>query len=99
MDYVIQLWETKRWLFWLLLPVMLIIIGLQFFLNYKSNKVATAVPEATKQDEALKAKETVLVVKEAVVEEKLAAKAETIAERKVEEIPLDWNKTFKPEGG
>lgn len=98
MEFALHLWDTKRWLFWLLLPVILFIIGLQFFLSYKSNKVTTAVPEANKKDEVLKAKEAVLEVKEAVVEEKIAAKAATIAERKAEEIPLDWNKNFKGDG-
>ena len=97
MDYVQDLWENKRWLFWILLPVMLVIAGLHIFMSAKANSITTAVREAEKKDDKLKAKEVELQVKAAVLETKIEAKADVIAERKVEEIPLDWNKTFKPE--
>lgn len=97
MDFIIELWEHKRWLFWLLLPVIAVIFALHFFINAKAEQAKDSVDKATKADDALKTKINEIKVEEAKVETTIAVSETKLAERKVEEIPLDWNKTFKQE--
>lgn len=96
MDHVMDLWENKRWLFWLLFPVIAVIVGLHFFMSAKANSIESSVANAEKKDDQIKAKEVEIKIKEAVIETKIEAVEARIGERKVEEIPLDWNKNFKP---
>ena len=49
--------ENKKWLFYLLIPVFVVVAGLQFYNTYLVNSGKKAVKDAEKEDEKLKEKQ------------------------------------------
>ena len=85
------LWDTKRWLFWLLLPITVIAIGIKYYLDYLEYKSEHDMKETKNTDQQIRFKEQ---------QAKRAAKAELkkakdlqkkIDDRKVEDISEDWH--------
>jgi anionic cell wall polymer biosynthesis LytR-Cps2A-Psr (LCP) family protein len=52
-----ELKENKKWLFYLLIPIFLVVAGLQFYNTYLINSGKKAVKDAEKEDEKLKEKQ------------------------------------------
>lgn len=96
LEYAMNLWETKRWLFWLLLIPLVALVVIEFVIRGKTANVKETASKALEKDQALRQKE-VAIEKEVVrVETKIEAVDQKLEERKVEDISVDWHKTFKP---
>jgi uncharacterized protein YlxW (UPF0749 family) len=54
MKVILDLWNTKRWLFWLLLPIVIIAFGLKFFMGNQSEKGLEDIKKAEELDCDLK---------------------------------------------
>lgn len=85
------LWETKRWLFWLLLPLTALAVGIKYYLDYLEYKADRDLEEAQNRDDELKAKQ------DKYNDEANKAKAEAdkieekIENRKTDDIDDDWH--------
>jgi uncharacterized protein HemX len=53
MESILNLWNTKRWLFWLLLPVVIIAFGLKIFMGGQAEKGAEDIRKAEEKDREL----------------------------------------------
>ena len=86
-----NLWDTKRWLFWLLLPITAIAVGVKYYLDYLEYKSEHDMKETKKTDQQIRAKEE-KVNKEVKVEQKKAEDLQKkIDDRKVEDIDENWH--------
>jgi len=85
------LWETKRWLFWLLLPITAIAVGVKYYLDYLEYKSESDMRKTKKTDQEIRSEEK-KINEEAKVEQKKAEDLQKkIDDRKVEDIDEDWN--------
>jgi Tfp pilus assembly protein PilO len=53
MDYLLNLWNTKRWLFWVLIPLVIIAFGLKIFMGGQAEKGAEDIKKAEDKDREL----------------------------------------------
>lgn len=84
MESLLLLWEQRRWLFWLLLPIILVAIAVR--LAYRS-MLETAVTKTEKLN-----KESEDLAKKALEKEAEISALETqINIHKNFEVPLDWH--------
>ena len=90
-DKLAGLWETKRWLFWLLLPITAFAFGVKFYLDYLEAKSEQDMAVAKSDAQKIKFKENQVkrLAKEA--RKKAEELQKKIDERKVEDIDEDWN--------
>jgi len=85
------LWETKRWLFWLLLPITAIAVGVKYYLDYLEYKSESDMKETKNIDQQIRFKEQ-QAKREAKAELKKAKDLQKkIDDRKVEDVDEDWN--------
>ena len=89
-----KLWNEKRWLFFLLLPVVAWVAFLRFYEMWQVTQAEKSIKKGMK-------KEAKLLNKINNNRDKIAAKQEAvnqikkkIAERRPEDVPLDWHKNF-----
>lgn len=96
LEYAINLWETKRWLFWLLLVPILVLVVLEFVIRGKEADVKEKIEKSDKKDREIE-KKVVAIEKEVIkVEKDIEVIDKHLDERQANEIPLDWHKNFKP---
>jgi hypothetical protein len=92
-DYLVDLWHNKRWLFWALLPLTISAVFVKFYMSYQMSKAMEAVRKTEDKDSVL-IKESDKLAKEAdkhldnatKLEEKIKARNES------DDQDLDWNK-------
>lgn len=91
-----KLWKEKKWLFFLLLPVVVAVVGFvqlyqKFQVHQAEKTVANAEKKNKKLEEKIQQNEVKIAEKKAQIEEK----KRQMDERKPEDVPLDWHKSFK----
>lgn len=85
------LWDTKRWLFWLLLPITIIAVGIKYYLDYIEMKSKEDMAKAKSEAQKLRFKER-QARQEAKKKKEEADKIEKkIEDRKPEDIDIDWH--------
>jgi uncharacterized protein YlxW (UPF0749 family) len=55
MDFAIEMWNKNKWLFFLLIPVILLFIFKDVIISLVAGNIHNTVKDAEKQDETLKA--------------------------------------------
>lgn len=96
MEYAAHLWENKRWLFWLLLPVLLVLFGTKIYSLLINADAQAKFKKATEKDSEIQAKTDALAAKEAQLEAEIRAGNELLKQRDIEDMSLDWHKNYKP---
>ena len=56
-EWLAGLWDNKRWLFWLLLPLTLLAVGIKYYLDYLEYKADKDLADTEEKDEELKSKQ------------------------------------------
>ena len=91
-DSLANMWSKNKFLFFLLLPLVILAIGVKFYSEYQVMQAKESLKETEKTHEELD-KEKRRAQKAA---EKAKAKQEALAKRRIEngidEIPEDWHK-------
>jgi len=86
-----NLWDTKRWLFWILLPITLIAVGIKYYLEFNAMKSEKEFKEAVERDNKLKAEQDE-ANKQANNKKNESDKIEEkIKERNEEDIDENWH--------
>lgn len=95
MNWVTDLWTNKRWLFWLLLPLVVLYFLKDIIMQLLAGGAVKDVKEAQKKDEEIQKE----IVQAKVEGAKEAGKTEVIEkrieERKAEDVSEDWHKNYK----
>lgn len=95
MEFALKLWNEKRWLFWLILPLVLLWIFKDLIFQYLISSAKTTVDKAEKKDEELQNKSNKADREASNAEAKAEAIEERIKERDESDISLDWHKKKK----
>lgn len=87
-----KLWNEKKWLFFLLLPVIIVVGAVQLLAGYQKGKANEAMDDARSKDDELddkvREKEKEIVETETEIKESEKRREE----RDPEDVPLDWHK-------
>lgn len=87
----IKLWKEKKWLFFLLLPVILIVMFRDVLISLIAAGGHKKVDEADVKDRDLAKKANEANVKADVIKAEADALEKKIEDNKVEDIPEDWH--------
>jgi len=90
-ERIVNLWNTKRWLFWLIFPLAIVAVVIKFYLDYLENKSSSDMKETIKATDNLREKKEEVVKKANESMKKANEAAKKIEERKVEDVDVDWH--------
>jgi peptidoglycan hydrolase CwlO-like protein len=97
MSFISNLWNNKRWLFWLLLPVVILWFCKDLVLKFLHFKFDKDLQDAKKEDEKLN-KEIRDIEKDASKKEGQIEEIENkVKDRESHDVDLDWHKHYKDE--
>ena len=85
------LWETKRWLFWLLLPITAFAVGVKFYLDYLEAKSEKDMAKTKSEAQKLRFKERQARQEAKKKKEEADKIQEKIDNRKEEDIDIYWH--------
>lgn len=85
------LWETKRWLFWLLLPLILGAVIIKYYLDYLEMKSERDMKETIEESGKLQAQQEMANKKAEEAKAEAEKIEERIEDRKEEDINIDWH--------
>ena len=90
-----KLWEESRWKFYLLLPVIGVVLFFRFYEEWQLTQAKKAIKKANVKNKELRTK--IQKNKDKILEKRTEIKVrqEVINKRKSEDVPLDWHKNFK----
>ena len=86
-----SLWETKRWLFWVLFIVTIPAICIKFYLDYLEHKSREDLKDTQREDHKLEEKQKEYESKADKAKNKADKLEEKIENRKEDDIDEDWH--------
>jgi len=86
-----NLWHTKRWLFWLLLPITAVAVGVKYYLDYLEYESEKDMKETKSKNQQIMFKEKQARIRARQLQRKARLIRKKIEERKEEDIDEDWN--------
>jgi septal ring factor EnvC (AmiA/AmiB activator) len=95
MDFFINLWKTKKWLFFLLLPVIILWFFKDLILQFLNYKFDQDLKDAKKKDEKLKDEITQIEKDSSKKEGQIEEIENKIKDREEAGGNLDWHKHYK----
>ncbi len=90
-DKLAGLWDTKRWLFWLLLPITIIAVGVKYYLDYLEYKSEKDMERAKSEAQKLRFKQRQARQAAKKKKEEADKLEKKIEDRKEEDIDIDWH--------
>ena len=87
-----DLYNTKRWLFWCLIPITAFAMGVKYYLDYLEYKSEKDMNETRSQDQKIRFEQRQARQKAKEEKRKADALQNKIDDRKEEDISEDWNK-------
>jgi len=85
------LYKTKKWLFYLLLPITAVALGIKFYLDYLEGKSKKSIEETKYEDQRIKFQKRQVRKKAKEERKKAEALNKKIEERKEGNVDLDWH--------
>lgn len=95
MDFISNLYSKNKVLFYILLPLVILIYVVNALGGIQKVLALATVKVAEKKDSKIKKKISENEAEVRATETRIATKEDRMATRKVEDVPLDWNETFK----
>ena len=96
---VTKLWQERKWLFFLLLPVVLVVVFKDLLIKWNASRIGKTMDKAEEKSKKLEKSQEQLMVEaiksEAqaqIIKERIEESEKRIKEKKASDIPLDWHK-------
>ena len=90
-DKLVGLWDSKRWLFWLLLPLTAFAFGIKYYLDYLEYKASRDLSNTNSKNQRLRYEQQQLKRKAKEEQKKAKELEDKIEDRKEEDVDEDWH--------